>query len=159
MPTSLLQHVSPEDAALVIDFQPQMFMGVERHDRLKLRCNPQIIAKAAKLFKFPTLLTTATANASAGPFVPEVAKDVFPNDPIQDRASINACLDSGFASAVEATGRKAAGHHRRRDGHRQGAHCLPHQCLLLEVSTRRKHRAEVTGRPKGACVWMNQREV
>ena len=158
MPTSLLQHVSPEDAALVIDFQPQLFMGVENHDRLKLRSNPQIIAKAGKLFKFPTLLMTVTANASAGPFVPEVAKDVFPNDPIQDRAAINAWLDSGF-SAVEATGPKAAGHHRRRDGHRQGAHRLPHQCLLREVGTRRKHQAEVTGRPKGASVWMNQREV
>ena len=74
MPTSFLLHVSPEDAALVIDLQPQMFMGVESHDRLKLGSNLQIIARAAKLSQFPTLLTTVTANASAGPFVPEVVK-------------------------------------------------------------------------------------
>lgn len=152
MPTSLLQHVSPEDAALVLDFQPPIFMGVESHDHLKLRSNLQIIARTAKLFKFPTLLTTVTANASAGPFVPEVTKDVFPNDPMQGRTSINAWLDSGFVSAVEATGRKAAGHHRRRHGHPQGEHRLPHQCLLLEVGTRRRDQAEVTGRPKGARV-------
>jgi len=69
MPTNFLQHFSPGDAALVlIDFQPQMFMGVESHGRLKSRNNLQIIAKAAKLFKFPTVLTTVTANT----FVPEV---------------------------------------------------------------------------------------
>lgn len=107
MPTNFLQHFSPEDAALVlIDFQPQMFMGVESHDRLKIRNNLQIIAKAAKLFKLPTVLTTVTANTFAGAFVPEVAKDVFPDHPIQDRTSINAWRDSGFVSAVEATGRK-----------------------------------------------------
>lgn len=107
MPTNFLQHFSPEDAALVlIDFQPQMFMGVESHDRLKIRNNLQMIVKAAKLFKLPTVLTTVTANTFAGPFVPEVAKDVFPDRPIQDRTSINAWLDSGFVSAVEATGRK-----------------------------------------------------
>ncbi|MDL2402527.1 isochorismatase family protein, partial [Rhizobium mayense] len=79
MATNFLQHFSPDDAALVlIDFQPQMFMGVESHDRLKIKNNLQIIAKAAKLFKLPTVLTTVTANTFAGQFVPEVAKDVFP---------------------------------------------------------------------------------
>src|SRR5262245_56354726 len=107
MPTNFLQHFSPRDAALVlIDFQPQMFTGIESHDRLKIRNNLQIIAKAAKLFKLPTVLTTVTASTFAGPFVPEVAQDVFPDHPGQDRSSINAWLDSGFVSAVEATGRK-----------------------------------------------------
>ena len=42
---------SADDAALVlIDFQPQMFMGVESHDRNAIKNNPQIIAKSAKLF-------------------------------------------------------------------------------------------------------------
>ncbi|MBB5702116.1 nicotinamidase-related amidase [Ochrobactrum daejeonense] len=107
MPTNFHQHFSPDDAALVlIDFQPQMFMGVESHDRLKIKNNLQIVAKAAKLFKLPTVLTTVTANTFAGEFVPEVAKDVFPGHPIPDRTSINAWLDPGFVSAVEATGRK-----------------------------------------------------
>lgn len=107
MPTNFLQHFSPDDAALVlIDFQPQMFMGVESHDRLKIRNNLQILAKGAKLFKLPTVLTTVTANTFAGQFIPEVAKDIFPGHPIQDRTSINAWLDAGFVSAVEATGRK-----------------------------------------------------
>ena len=34
MPSNFTNHFSADDAALVlIDFQPQMFMGVESHDR------------------------------------------------------------------------------------------------------------------------------
>ncbi len=35
---------------MLIDFQPQMFMGVESHDRNAIKNNLQIIAKSAKLF-------------------------------------------------------------------------------------------------------------
>jgi hypothetical protein len=42
---------SAADAARVlIDFQPQMFMGVESHDRNAIKNNLQIIAKGAKPF-------------------------------------------------------------------------------------------------------------
>ena len=59
MSSNFTNHFSADDAALVlIDFQPQMFMGVESHDRNAIKNNLQIIAKSAKLFKVPTVLST-----------------------------------------------------------------------------------------------------
>ena len=56
MSTNFTSHFSADDAALVLsDFQPQMFMGVESHDRNTIKNNLQIIAKSAKLFREQTL--------------------------------------------------------------------------------------------------------
>src|ERR1700688_4867667 len=107
MSNNFTSHFSADDAALVlIDFQPQMFMGVESHDRNAVKNNLQIIAKSAKLFNVPTVLSTVTAETFAGPFVPEVTEGVFPGHEVVDRRSINAWLTPNFVKAVEATGRK-----------------------------------------------------
>ena len=107
MSNNFTSHFSADDAALVlIDFQPQMFMGVESHDRNAIKNNLQIIAKSAKLFNVPTVLSTVTAETFAGPFVPEVTEGVFPGHEVVDRTSINAWLTPNFVKAVEATGRK-----------------------------------------------------
>ena len=51
MSSNFTNHFLADDAALVlIDFQPQMFTGVESHDRNAIKNNLQIIAKSAKLF-------------------------------------------------------------------------------------------------------------
>jgi nicotinamidase-related amidase len=104
MSNNFTSHFSADDAALLlIDFQPQMFMGVESHDRNAIKNNLQIIAKSAKLFNVPTILSTVAAETFAGPFVPEVAEEVFPGHEIVDRTSINAWLTPNFVKAVEAT--------------------------------------------------------
>ena len=104
MSSNFANHFSADDAALVlIDFQPQMFMGIESHDRNTIKNNLQIIAKSAKLFKVPTVLSTVTAKTFAGPFVPEVTEGVFPGHKVVDRTSINAWLTPNFVKAVEAT--------------------------------------------------------
>src|SRR5260370_8019653 len=106
MSNSFPSHLCADDAALVlIDFQPQMFMGVESHDRNAIKNNLQIIAKSAKLFNVPTVLSTVTAETFAGPFVPEITEGVFPGQEVVDRTSINAWLTPNFVKAVEATGR------------------------------------------------------
>jgi hypothetical protein len=46
MSNNFTSHFSADDAALLlIDFQPQMFMGVESHDRYAIKNNLQIIAE------------------------------------------------------------------------------------------------------------------
>ena len=51
MSSNFTSHCSADDAALVlVDFQPQIFLGVESHDRNAIKNNLQIIAKGAKLF-------------------------------------------------------------------------------------------------------------
>jgi nicotinamidase-related amidase len=101
-----VEMLSPTNAALVlIDFQPAMYQGIESHDRLSVMHNVQVLAKAARLFGVPIVLSTVAQNSFAGPFMPEVT-GLFPEVPVVDRTSINSWLDPGFRTAVEATGRK-----------------------------------------------------
>jgi nicotinamidase-related amidase len=103
---SYTEFVTPQDTALVlIDYQPAMFQGVESHDRLSVMHNVQALAKAARLFNLPTLLSTVAQDSFAGPFMPEVT-ELFPGAEVIDRSSINAWLDPNFRWAIDAMGRK-----------------------------------------------------
>lgn len=98
--------LTPGDCALaLIDFQPAMYQGVQSHDRISIMHNVQILAKTAKLFKVPTIISTVAKDSFSGPFMPEVT-DLFPGQDIIDRTSINSWIDANFRKAVEATGRK-----------------------------------------------------
>jgi nicotinamidase-related amidase len=98
--------LTPTDCALaLIDFQPAMYQGVQSHDRISIMHNVQILAKTAKLFKVPTIISTVAKDSFSGPFMPEVT-DLFPGQPVIDRTSINSWIDPNFRKAVEATGRK-----------------------------------------------------
>lgn len=98
--------VTPDNAAMVlIDYQPAMWQGVESHSRLEVFHNVQVLAKTAKLFKLPTVISTVAKDSFSGPFMPEVT-DLFPGQEIVDRTSINSYLDANFRKAVEATKRK-----------------------------------------------------
>lgn len=98
--------LTPDNCALaLIDFQPAMFQGVQSHDRLVVMENVQALAKAAKVFGVPTVITTVAKDSFSGPFMPEVT-DLFPDQPIIDRTSINSWLDPNFRAAIAATGRK-----------------------------------------------------
>ncbi len=106
MATKAFTMLSPSDCALaLIDYQPAMFSGVHSHDRTTIMQNVQIVAKAAKLFKLPTILSTVAADSFSGAMIPEVT-GVFPGQHPIDRTSINAWLDKNFRSAIEKTGRK-----------------------------------------------------
>src|SRR6202000_2730906 len=103
---SKLEMLTPQNSAIaLIDYQPAMYQGVQSHDRIVVFNNIQILAKAAKLFKIPTGLSTVAKDSFSGPFMPEVT-DLFPNHDIIDRTSMNSWLDAGFRKAVAATGRK-----------------------------------------------------
>ena len=98
--------LTPDECALaLIDFQPAMYQGVQSHDRISIMHNVQILAKTAKLFKVPTIISTVAKDSFSGPFMPEVT-DLFPGQDIIDRTSINSWIDASFRKAVEATGRK-----------------------------------------------------
>jgi nicotinamidase-related amidase len=103
MPKELL---TPDSCAVaLIDYQPQMFFGTTSHERTTILHNVQAIAKASKLFKVPTILTTVAAKSFSGDMLPEV-QSVFPNYVPIDRTSMNSWEDSNFRKAIEATGRK-----------------------------------------------------
>ena len=104
--TDYNEMLTPDNCALVlIDFQPAMYQGVQSHDRLAVMHNVQALARAAKVFNLPTVLTTVAKDSFSGPFMEEVT-DLFPGKNIIDRTSINSWLDEGFREAIKATGRK-----------------------------------------------------
>jgi nicotinamidase-related amidase len=103
---SKLEMLSPQNCAIaLIDYQPAMYQGVQSHDRLTIFNNVQALAKAAKLFRIPTVLSTVAKDSFSGPFMPEVT-DLFPDHDIIDRTSMNSWLDAKFRAAIHATGRK-----------------------------------------------------
>jgi len=103
MKTELL---NPQNSAVIfIDHQPQMTFGVANIDRQILFNNVLLLAKAAKIFKVPTILTTVETKSFSGNMWPQLL-DIFPDqDPIE-RSSMNSWEDKKFVAAVQATGKK-----------------------------------------------------
>ncbi|MES2626155.1 MAG: hydrolase [Pseudomonadota bacterium] len=94
------------DTALVfIDHQPQMTFGVSNIDRATLINNVVLLAKVAREFKVPVILTAVETESFSGYVWPQLL-DVFPGQSVVERSSMNAWDDEGFRKAIEATGRK-----------------------------------------------------
>jgi nicotinamidase-related amidase len=103
---SKLEMLTPQNSAIaLIDYQPAMYQGVQSHDRIVTFNNVQILAKAAKLFGIPTVLSTVAKDSFSGPFMPEVL-ELFPKHDVIDRTSMNSWLNENFRKAIHATGRK-----------------------------------------------------
>lgn len=100
------QLLTPQNSVLVfIDHQPQMIFGVFSHERQLLKNNVVGLAKAAKTFQIPTILTTVAAESFSGPMIPEL-KAVFPGQKIFDRTSMNTWDDKGVVAEIQKSGRK-----------------------------------------------------
>ena len=97
---------TPEDSAIVfIDFQPQMLFGVASADRATMINNVTLLAKVAKEFKVPTVLTSVETESFSGYVWPQLL-DIFPGQPVIERSSMNSWDSMDFRKAIEATGRK-----------------------------------------------------
>lgn len=100
------EFLTPQNCALaLIDYQPAMYFGVQSHDRLSIMHNAAILAKTAKLFKIPTILSTVAKDSFSGP-MDSVITGIFKEQDLIDRTSINAWVDNNFRQAIEATGCK-----------------------------------------------------
>ncbi|RZN33244.1 hydrolase [Bradyrhizobium sp. Leo121] len=95
----------PEDSVLVlIDHQPYQLANLNGHDPQAVVNNTTALAKAAKVFGVPTILTSVIAGRG-GVIFPQVT-DVFPGQEVIDRTFINTWEDKKVVDAVKATGRK-----------------------------------------------------
>ena len=98
--------LSPDNSTLIlIDHEPQMVFGVGSMDRQLLLNNIEALAKSAKIFNVPTVLTTVAAKSFSGEILDEI-KNVFPDITPIDRTTMNAWEDENFVKEVKATGRK-----------------------------------------------------
>jgi len=82
-----------------------MTFGVANIDRSLLINNVTMLAKVAKEYKVPAVLTAVETEGFSGYVWPQLL-DVFPGQPVVERSSMNAWDDAGFRKAIEATGRK-----------------------------------------------------
>jgi nicotinamidase-related amidase len=95
----------PEDSVLVlIDHQPYQLTNLNSHDPQWVVNNSTALAKAAKAFDVPTILTSVIA-ARGGRIFPQIT-DVFPGQKVIDRTFINTWEDKQVVDAAKATGRK-----------------------------------------------------
>ena len=100
------QLYTPQDSAIVfIDHQPQMLFGVAKCDRANLVNNVTLLAKVAKEFGVPAVLTAVETESFSGYLWPQLL-DVFPGQEVIERSSMNSWDDAGFRKAIEATDRK-----------------------------------------------------
>ena len=109
MPTStkvgLDALLTPENCVvLLIDHQPSQLANVNSHDATMVINNVTALAKVAKAFDVPTILTTIGA-ARGGDIFKQV-QAVFPEQKPIDRSSINSWEDQRVVEAVKKTGRK-----------------------------------------------------
>jgi nicotinamidase-related amidase len=103
MKTELL---TPQNSAVIfIDHQPQMAFGVTSIDRQLLKNNVVALAKTARTFSVPTVLTAVETQSFSGYVWPELLA-VFPNQKPIERSSMNSWEDAKFVEAVKKTGRK-----------------------------------------------------
>ena len=97
--------LTPDNCALIlIDHQPFQVAGVRSHDTQTMINNVVGLAKTAKIFGVPTLLTTVLEER--GGYIIKQLQDVFPEQKPIDRTFINTWQDERVVDWVKKTGRK-----------------------------------------------------
>ena len=82
-----------------------MMFGVAGVDRESIINHTVALAKAARVFDVPVVLTTVETKSFSGNLWPQI-RAVFPEQPAIERSSMNAWDDKNFVAAIKATGRK-----------------------------------------------------
>ena len=97
--------LTPENCVLIlIDHQPFQFAALRSHDSQTIINNVAGLAKTAKVFDVPTLLTTVVEER--GGYLIKQLQDVFPDQKPINRTFINTWEDKRIVDWVKATGRK-----------------------------------------------------
>src|SRR5437016_12919809 len=95
----------PDDSILMlIDHQPYQFANLHSHEPTMIINNVIALAKLAKVFNVPTILTTVIEER--GGYLIKGLLDVFPEQKPINRTFINTWQDARVVEAVKKTGRK-----------------------------------------------------
>jgi len=98
--------LTPDNCAVVfIDIQPQMIFGVASHDRQGIINNNLVLAKAARIFGVPLILSTVESKAFSGSILPQL-QAIDPDQTPIERSTMNSWDDANFVAAVAKTGRR-----------------------------------------------------
>ena len=103
--TGLDALLTPEESVLLlIDHQPFQFANLHSHEPTMVINNVVSLAKIAKVFSVPTILTTVVEER--GGYLLQGLQEVFPDQKPINRTFINTWEDGRVVDAVRATGRK-----------------------------------------------------
>jgi nicotinamidase-related amidase len=98
--------LTPENCAVVfIDHQPELLPEGADGDRRGLLESVKVLAKAARIFRVPVILTAVESKGFNGQLIPELLQ-FFPDQTPIERSSMNAWDDPTFVAAVKSTGRR-----------------------------------------------------
>ena len=101
--------LTKDNAALVmIDHQAGLMLFPGDIDPSALRMNAIALARTAKLFNLPVVLSAADQGAKGpiGPIIPEIKEELFPDVEVIYRTKINSWYEPAIREAIEATGRQ-----------------------------------------------------
>jgi nicotinamidase-related amidase len=97
--------LTPDNCVLVlIDHQPFQIANVNSHEPTMVMNNVTGLAKTAKAYGIPTILTTVTEERGGRIF--KGIQDIFPDQKTINRTYINAWEDERVVEAVKKTGRR-----------------------------------------------------
>ena len=103
--TGLSALLRPEDSIVVlIDHQPFQFANLNSHEPTMIVNNVIGLAKGAKVFDVPTILTTVLEER--GGYLIKGLQDVFPDQKPIDRTWVNTWQDPNVTDIVKKSGRK-----------------------------------------------------
>jgi nicotinamidase-related amidase len=103
--TGLEALLRPQDSVLVlVDHQAYQLANLHSHEPTMIVNNVIALAKTAKVFNVPTILSTVLE--ARGGYLIKGLQDIFPDQKPIDRTFINAWEDPKVVDAVKKTGRK-----------------------------------------------------
>jgi len=98
--------LTPDNCVVtLIDLQPQMLFGVSNFDRQAIINNNIAIAKSARVFGLPVVLSTVETKSFSGNMWPQILS-VFPGQIPIERTTMNSWDDKNFVAAIQKSGRK-----------------------------------------------------
>jgi nicotinamidase-related amidase len=105
-PTPSKNLLTPDNCMILLaDHQPQMYFSVGSGDVGAIMNAAVGLAKAAKVFNVPTIVTTVAAKTFSGHMIPQLVAELPDVKPL-DRTSMNLWEDAAVVEAIKATGRR-----------------------------------------------------
>src|SRR2546422_8901602 len=99
--------LTPKNSALlIIDYQPPQVSSIVSMDHRTLVANIVAVARLAKLYALPIVLSTVNVKASGSPPTIHQLTEVLAGVEEHDRTNINAWEEEGFVTGGKANGRK-----------------------------------------------------
>ncbi len=97
--------LTPEESVLILmDYQPFQFAAVNSHEQTMIVNNVVGLARAAKIYGIPTILTAVISNQGGRTI--QALQDVFPDQAPIERTWINTWQDTNVTDVVKKLGRK-----------------------------------------------------